>query len=86
MLDNKVVLITGAAHRIGATTARTLHADGMNLILHYRSSDEASKALRDELLAQRPDSVLILKADLHETKALPELIKTAAAKWGQLGL
>jgi len=84
MLDNKVVLITGAAHRIGATTARTLHADGMNLILHYRSSDEAAKALRDELLAQRPDSVLILKADLHETKALPELIKTAAAKWGQL--
>ena len=33
MLSNKVVLITGAAHRIGATTARMLHAEGLNILL-----------------------------------------------------
>ncbi|MDH5395702.1 MAG: pteridine reductase, partial [Gammaproteobacteria bacterium] len=32
----RVALITGAAHRIGATTARLLHENGMNIVLHYR--------------------------------------------------
>ncbi|MGD9389588.1 MAG: pteridine reductase [Thioalkalispiraceae bacterium] len=84
MLDNKVVLITGAAHRIGAMTARMLHAQGMNLVLHYRSSDEAAKALRDELLAQRADSVILIKADLHETRQLPKMVKAAEERWGRL--
>ncbi len=84
MLDNKVVLITGAAHRIGAMTARTLHAKGMNLVLHYRSSDEAAKALRNELLSHRPDSVILIKADLHETRKLQKLVKAAAEHWGRL--
>lgn len=84
MLDNKVVLITGAAHRIGAMTARTLHAKGMNLVLHYRSSDEAAKALRDELLSHRANSVVLIKADLHETRKLHKLVKSAAECWGRL--
>ncbi|MDR2678729.1 MAG: pteridine reductase, partial [Zoogloeaceae bacterium] len=33
----QVALITGATRRIGACIARTLHAAGMNVALHYRS-------------------------------------------------
>lgn len=33
-----VVLITGAARRIGAGIARSLHAAGYDLALHYRDS------------------------------------------------
>ena len=84
MLDNRVVLITGAAHRIGATSARTLHAQGMNVVLHYRNSDEAAKALRDELHSQRPDSVSLIKADLHDTHKLHKLVKQAYEIWGRL--
>ena len=41
-----VVLITGAARRIGAGIARHLHARGLNLMLHYRqSAAEASMAI-----------------------------------------
>ena len=57
MLSNKVVLITGAAHRIGATTARMLHAEGMNILLHYRHSRDAAESLQTELNAMRTDSV-----------------------------
>ena len=32
-----VALITGAAHRLGAQTARTLHERGWNLVIHYRT-------------------------------------------------
>lgn len=84
MLTNKVVLITGAAHRIGATTARMLHAEGMNILLHYRHSREAAEALQAELNNIRPDSVSLLQADLHDTPGLPDLIENAIKVWGQL--
>ena len=84
MLTNKVVLITGAAHRIGATTARMLHAEGMNILLHYRHSSEAAEALQAELNSIRPDSVSLLQADLHDTHNLPNLVVDAVKVWGQL--
>lgn len=85
-LTDKVVLITGAAHRIGATVARVLHAQGMRLALHYRSSQAAAEALRDELLAVRADSVCLLQADLQDVAGLPALVEQAVSCWGQLDL
>jgi pteridine reductase len=32
-----VVLVTGAGRRVGAEIARTLHAAGANVAIHYRS-------------------------------------------------
>ena len=84
MLANKVALITGAAHRIGAVTARQLHAEGMNILLHYRNSRKAADALQSELNAQRADSVHLIQADLHETNKLPALVDHAIQIWGQL--
>jgi len=83
-LDGKVVLITGAAHRIGATTARLLHSVGANIVLHYRASADGAKALADELNAQRADSVSLLQGDLLDSAALPQLVAQAHAAWGRL--
>ena len=49
----KVVLITGGAHRIGARLVSHLHEAGMNIVLHYRSSEKAAHQLQSELHAQR---------------------------------
>jgi pteridine reductase len=75
-LSGKCGLITGAAHRIGAAIARALHGAGMDLVLHYRHSAEAAKALQSELQQRRADSVELLQADLHETDKFAELIST----------
>lgn len=84
MADNKVVLITGAAHRIGAATARHLHDAGMNIVLHYHSSRDAAQAIQKELNAKRENSVVLVQADLLATKALPALVKEAHTAWGRL--
>lgn len=84
MLSNKVVLITGAAHRLGATTARMLHGEGMNILLHYRHSRDAAEALQTELNDIRPDSIKLLQADLHDTQSLPGLIEEAVNAWDRL--
>jgi len=84
MLGNKVALITGAAHRIGAATAQLLHAEGMNLVLHYRSSRDAAQKLQKQMLEQRPDSVVLVQTDLHKIGNLPALVKEATDAWGRL--
>lgn len=83
-LTGRVALITGAAHRIGATTARLLHGEGMNIVVHYRGSTAAAEALAAELNGLRPDSVVTLSADLHDTAGLDALVARAAAAWGRL--
>lgn len=83
-LTGKVALITGGARRVGATVGRLLHAEGMNLVIHYRSSKDEVGALQAELQAQRPHSVAVVQADLLDTARLPELVGTAAAAFGRL--
>lgn len=81
---NKVVLITGAAHRIGATTAKTLHAAGYNIVLHYRSSISGAEELENELNTLRPNSVALVQGDLHQTDRLLQLIEGAHSVWDRL--
>ncbi len=83
-LTDKVVLITGAAHRIGATTARTLHAEGMNIIVHYRHSRDGAQALQAELNDKRAESCVLIQADLHETAKINEMVREATKAWGRL--
>ena len=83
-LDGKVVLITGAAHRIGAATARLLHQAGANIVLHYRSSGGGAEALAEELNALRAASVTLLQGDLLDIATLPQLVAQAHGAWGRL--
>src|SRR5580692_1789486 len=63
-LRDQVVLITGGARRIGAEIARTLHAAGANILIHYRSSASAAIALADEFNRMRAHSAAIFAAHL----------------------
>ncbi|MDQ7015232.1 MAG: pteridine reductase [Gammaproteobacteria bacterium] len=81
-----MALISGAARRIGAAIAQTLHHAGMNVVIHYRSSVKDAEQLKQTLEAQRPNSVLLLQADLLQTETLPKLVKEATQKWGRLDL
>lgn len=79
-----VALITGGAKRVGAAIARQLHADGYDLALHYRSSEQDMRTLVAELEALRPDSVLALRADLGDFDRLAEIVAKAVGRFGRL--
>jgi pteridine reductase len=85
-LSGKTALITGAAHRIGAQVARTLHTAGMDLVLHYRRSVHAAEELQRNLESERPESVILVQANLHDTSELPRLVETAVSGFGRLDL
>jgi pteridine reductase len=83
-LENKAVLITGGAKRVGAAICRLLHAHGANLMIHYRSSINEARALQAELNLQRPNSVAIIHGDLLNLSVLPSLVKETVNQFGHL--
>jgi pteridine reductase len=83
-MEHPVVLITGAAARIGAAIARQLHAAGWNVVIHYRHSADAAVQLAAELDQQRPHSARAVQADLVRHGAPATLAQSAASHWGRL--
>ncbi|HUI62679.1 MAG TPA: pteridine reductase [Steroidobacteraceae bacterium] len=85
-LAGKAALITGAARRVGATIARTLHAAGANIALHFRSSAEAAAALAQELNSARANSAITVEADLLDLAQLQSLPAAATGAFGSLDI
>ena len=83
-LNDKVVLITGSAKRVGAAIARRLHGAGANLMLHYNASKAEAQSLQVELNSLRADSAATVQADLANAAELAELVKCVVARFGRL--
>lgn len=79
-----VILITGAARRVGACIATTLHAAGCSIAIHCRGSRHEADALAARLEATRPGTTAVLQADLLELDALPGLVAGVQARFGRL--
>jgi pteridine reductase len=78
------ILITGAAKRVGAQIARTLHGAGYDVALHYRHSHAEMDALTGELDAARRDSTLTLQAELADIDALTGIVEKCTSRFGRL--
>ncbi|HSH72571.1 MAG TPA: pteridine reductase [Methylophilaceae bacterium] len=83
-LQDKVILITGGAKRVGAAICRLLHDDGANLMIHYRSSTSEARALQAELNLKRPNSAAIIQGDLLNLAVLPSLVQETINHFGRL--
>ena len=83
-LQNKTVLVTGGARRVGAAICRRLHAAGANLMIHYHSSALHARALAQALNAARTQSAACMKADLLDDKTPRALVAACIAEFGRL--
>jgi pteridine reductase len=61
-----------------------LHAAGMNIVIHCRSSRDAADALAAELNTIRQHSAHVLQLDLDQTEQLASLVEQAVVIWGRL--
>jgi len=84
--EKPVALITGAARRIGAETAKTLHNAGYRIAIHYRNSHKEAEAVCQQLNTACPDSAAAFAADLTNTAEVETLAITTLKHFGRCDL
>lgn len=85
LLEDKVVLITGASRGIGKSIAQHLAKQGANIAFTYLSSVEKGKALEEELSA---DGTIVkgYQSDASDFKAADELVTNVVADFGKIDI
>jgi len=83
-LEDKVILVTGAARRIGAAIVTRLHENGARIAIHYRNSARDAENLAEKLNDRRANSAGTFMADLFDVASLPPLVSAVVAWGGQL--
>jgi pteridine reductase len=80
---SRTALITGGAKRIGKEIALTLAEGGIDIVVHFRSSEREAKELKEELLGRGVEAWLV-KADFAEKAGYFEFLSRAQSKTGGL--
>jgi len=75
MLNDKVMLITGASRGIGRATALLAATNHAKVIVNYRSSDEAARDLVD-LIKQDGGDAIAIQADVSNEDDVKRMFRT----------
>ncbi len=79
----KTVLVTGAAHRLGAEVVRSFARAGWQVFLHYAQSERAAQALAKDLTAAG-GHVTCVQADLAEADQRQAMMNEVFSAVGRL--
>lgn len=82
-MSGKVVLITGAARRVGAALAEGLASKGWTLAIHHRSGAEEARALADRIVAAG-GTADTFQADLSDVAERATLVPAVVRRFGRI--
>ena len=82
-LDGRWALVTGAAKRIGAVIASTLHEAGANVAIHYNRSADEAEQLAAQLNDRRPNSAFTVAADMTAIEPVEQMARTVLDRIGE---
>ncbi len=86
MLNGKVALVTGSTSGIGLGIARTLAADGADVVLNGLSDAAEVESLQSEMQAEFGVRVAYSPADMSRPEQIVEMIEQATARFGQVDI
>ena len=72
--NNQVILVTGAAKRIGSEITNLFHARNFKVIIHYNKSAVEANLLCDNLNTKRKESAWLVQGDLNEPICIKRII------------
>jgi len=84
-LQDQVCLVTGSAQGIGREIVLTLARHGARVVVNYRTSGAAARAVADQVQALGREC-LIVQADVSRPDEAQRLIDEAAGQWGRIDL
>jgi NAD(P)-dependent dehydrogenase (short-subunit alcohol dehydrogenase family) len=78
-LENKVVLVTGAAKRIGRSIALALAHEGARVAIHYNNSESEARATADDC-----GGAPVFRANLESVAEIRAMVADVAQRFGRL--
>ena len=85
MLNDKIVLITGASRGIGAATARLFAQKGYGVGINFLKDEIAAEQLKNEILQYQVKCITV-KADVSKASEVKRLFKTVDEELGCLSV
>lgn len=79
-----VVLVTGAARRVGAAIAREFHEAGARVVIHYGRSRQEAEYLVAELNGGRAASAAAVQGDLAAAPVAAQVMAATLGAFGRL--
>ena len=79
--NRKIVLITGAARRLGKAIALKLHSSGMDIIIHCNKSEKDAKKLVSDMNLLREDSAKYISLNLRDFKKYENFLPSLGDRW-----
>jgi 3-hydroxybutyrate dehydrogenase len=86
MLKGKTALVTGSTRGIGEAAARTLAAQGCNIMMNGFGDADDIEAKRAQIEAESGSTVRYHDADLSDEKQLDDLVDCAEAVFGGIDI
>jgi len=83
LVEDKVILVTGASRGIGRATAKLLAENGARVIVNYNGNEEKAKELVDELVGSSFEAVMF-KADVSKEDEVKDLYDFVKERYGRL--
>jgi 3-oxoacyl-[acyl-carrier protein] reductase len=83
LLNEKIILVTGSSHGIGADIARSLSQYGANVAINYLSSKDSAEKLAAELTTATVAAIAV-QADVRDAAQVERMIAEVVKRFGRI--
>jgi amino acid adenylation domain-containing protein len=83
LLEDKVILVTGASRGIGSATVRLLASQGAKIALNYVQSEARANTVKD-LIEQEGGTAETFQANVTDAVQVNQLVNRVRARFGQI--
>jgi 3-oxoacyl-[acyl-carrier protein] reductase len=84
-LKNKTAVITGTSRGIGKAIALQFASKGCNIIINFRSDEQAAKDVGAQI-REKGVAALLIQADVTEREAVRKMFEDARNKLGKIDI
>ncbi|HUW47910.1 MAG TPA: 3-oxoacyl-ACP reductase family protein [Patescibacteria group bacterium] len=85
-LMDKVCIITGSSRGIGKEIAAAFAKEGANIVISFRSQEDAAKETAEEIVEKYDAEVEIVKADVSKEEEVVEIVERTRKRFGTVDI